>query len=685
MLFRHLSAALAGSLLVIGVVADHAVGTALKKRVVPRSHTVHERQPEHWADKWEKRDKVPADVLLPMRIGLKQLNLVEGHNKLSDISNPFSANYGKHMSAEEVIDFFAPEQSRVDLIVNWLTEAGIAADRVSLSANKQWVQFDATTSEMEDILYTDFYVYKHSQSGSAGIACDQYHIPAHVTEHVDYITPGIRLRQESGKAAKLRRRSTSQNSKRGTVAYHTDLIGIPESVKIAAHADDDTNPFNSSMCATYVSQVCIRNQYRIPKGSLAYPGNELGIFESLNDHVWTEDLDHYWAVLYQDIPQGTYPTEKLIDGAIGFAQSTSEIGIESALDFEAAMPLIYPQGAILFQTDDEYYELSQSSTIDYPGFWNTFYDAIDGSYCTYSAYNETGDCTDAACRDPSYPDPYGYSGQLMCGVYEPTNVISISYGGGESDFPAYYLERQCSEIMKLGLQGVTVVISSGDYGVGGFPSDGSTSGCQGTDGTIFFPQDDATCPYVLAVGSTEFDTPDTPSCKWKEIATTEFPSGGGFSNVFPTADYQVSAVQQYFATANLSFTGYSNFTNFSSVTSGVYNINGRGYPDVSAIGQDFVVAYDSDLYLVGGTSLSAPVWASIITRINEERLAVGKGTVGFINPTLYANPQVLNDITEGSNPNCGSTGFIATVGWDPVTGLGAPNYPKLLSLFMSLP
>lgn len=85
MLFRHLSAALAGSLLVIGVVADHAVGTALKKRVVPRSHTVHERQPEHWAEKWEKRDKVPADVLLPMRIGLKQLNLVEGHNKLSDM------------------------------------------------------------------------------------------------------------------------------------------------------------------------------------------------------------------------------------------------------------------------------------------------------------------------------------------------------------------------------------------------------------------------------------------------------------------------------------------------------------------------------------------------------------------------------------------------------------------------
>ncbi len=87
MLFHHLSAAFAAGLLVIGVVADHAVGGAMKmkKRMVPRSHVLHERQPEHWVGKWEKRDKVPADVLLPMRIGLKQFNLVAGHQKLLDM------------------------------------------------------------------------------------------------------------------------------------------------------------------------------------------------------------------------------------------------------------------------------------------------------------------------------------------------------------------------------------------------------------------------------------------------------------------------------------------------------------------------------------------------------------------------------------------------------------------------
>lgn len=65
-------------------------------------------------------------------------------------------------------------------------------------------------------------------------------------------------------------------------------------------------------------------------------------------------------------------------------------------------------------------------------------------------------------------------------------------------------------------------------------------------------------------------------------------------------------------------------------------IGGRGYPDVSAIGDWFIVAARGTFGRIGGTSLSAPVWAAVITRINEERIAAGKGTLGFINPTLVS-------------------------------------------------
>ena len=86
-----------------------------------------------------------------------------------------------------------------------------------------------------------------------------------------------------------------------------------------------------------------------------------------------------------------------------------------------------------------------------------------------------------------------------------------------------------------------------------------------------------------------------------------------------------------------------------------------------------------------GTSASTPVFATVIHRINNERMAAGKGPVGFINPVLYANPQVLNDVVEGRNVGCESDGFEAVSGWDPVTGLGTPNFERMRALFMELP
>jgi tripeptidyl-peptidase-1 len=90
---------------------------------------------------------------------------------------------------------------------------------------------------------------------------------------------------------------------------------------------------------------------------------------------------------------------------------------------------------------------------------------------------------------------------------------------------------------------------------------------------------------------------------------------------------------------------------------GIYNRNGRGYPDVSAIGDNVLIFNKGAPTLIGGTSAAAPVFAAILTRINEERLKAGKSTVGFVNPTLYANPGAFHDITTGSNPGCNTNGF----------------------------
>ncbi|KAH7017961.1 putative Tripeptidyl-peptidase sed1 [Microdochium trichocladiopsis] len=657
---------------------------AAAKPVVPTTHTLHERAGQHWGRDWRVKQRLPRNAKLPMRIGLQQSNEAVGRDRLEDISNPKSPNYGKHMTAEEVRQLFAPARETVETVVEWLTDSGIHIDRISQSYNKQWIQVDLSADEAESLLLTEYHLYEHSASGAHDIATRDYHVPRHIAQHIDYITPGVRLRADPKKTELAKRRS---NLHKRTIAMHKAEKLLPALPQL-----------NASTCATYITNDCLSTQYHIPPGNKASPGNELGIFETLNDHYSKKDLDEFFAALYPRVPQGTYPEERLVDGALGAVETpgdpTLEVGLESNLDFQSAWPIIWPQKTVLFQVDDQPVEIAEANPLPYLGFYNTFYDALDGSYCSYAAFGETGNCVRPECLDPSYPNPAegGYKGELMCGVYKPTNVISISYGGGEADVPASYWKRQCSEIMKLSLQGVTVVQSSGDSGVASYPGDfGLPTGCTGPAGTVFYPA--YMCPYVLSVGGTQLDsrsnsTTNKPGCKLYERAVTRFPSGGGFSDYFDVPDYQKDAVQTYFDTTPLPFVGYTTrdpAKNFTDVAPGVFKIGGRGYPDVASVGDRFVVRSNSTWNTIGGTSLSAPIWAGIITRINEERLAKGKSTVGFVHPTIYAHPEVFTDITEGSNPGCKSGGFPAAKGWDPVTGLGSPKYDQLLKVFMSLP
>ena len=70
--------------------------------------------------------------------------------------------------------------------------------------------------------------------------------------------------------------------------------------------------------------------------------------------------------------------------------------------------------------------------------------------------------------------------------------------------------------------------------------------------------------------------------------------------------------------------------------------------------------------------------------MNDARIAAGLPSLGFLNPWLYKKGfKGLNDIIGGNNPGCGTSGFTAVKGWDPVTGLGTPNFGLLKDLALS--
>lgn len=160
---------------------------------------------------------------------------------------------------------------------------------------------------------------------------------------------------------------------------------------------------------------------------------------------------------------------------------------------------------------------------------------------------------------------------------------------------------------------------------------------------------------------------------------------------------------------------YSQYTNFG----------GRGFPDISAhsLYPRYEVIYTGRKYGSGGTSAAAPVVAALVAMLNDARLRAGKPTLGFLNPFLYSTGYTaLNDITEGGSYGCtgidpqtggdvtqyggqvipgshwNATGksieapsffdrsdlTSSAVGWDPVTGLGTPDFQALKNLVLAM-
>ena len=187
----------------------------------------------------------------------------------------------------------------------------------------------------------------------------------------------------------------------------------------------------------------------------------------------------------------------------------------------------------------------------------------------------------------------------------------------------------------------------------------------------------ASSPWVTAVGATRFIGQRVGGV---EMATDQFGSGGGFSRMFDQTDaqWQAAATAAYLKKGGM-------LPKFPP--KGSFAPNGRGTPDVSALGEGYQVYVSGSVKSVGGTSASAPAFAGLISLINEARFSAGKQQMGFLNPFLYQHPEAFFDVVNGTNAIGRGTGpldygFAAAAGWDAATGLGTPHFDKLLAAAM---
>ena len=175
-----------------------------------------------------------------------------------------------------------------------------------------------------------------------------------------------------------------------------------------------------------------------------------------------------------------------------------------------------------------------------------------------------------------------------------------------------------------------------------------------------WPADNA---FIVSVGGTDLVTASAGGAWKSETAWVD--SGGGISpDSIPIPSWQ-------------QLSGVINSTNKGSTTL-------RNGPDVAANANfTFYVCADQTTCTAnefGGTSFATPMWAGYVALVNQQLANEGDPTIGFINPTIYAQNITSSYATDFHDITSGTSGsFSAEVGYDLVTGWGSPNGVGLIN------
>ncbi|GCE11894.1 S53 family peptidase [Tengunoibacter tsumagoiensis] len=230
------------------------------------------------------------------------------------------------------------------------------------------------------------------------------------------------------------------------------------------------------------------------------------------------------------------------------------------------------------------------------------------------------------------------------------NVVSISLGAAEGEMTTSDVKAIDSSLRQLSqVEHLAVFVASGDCGA-------FTSRRYG-DLSVSFPASD---PWSISVGGTilriDQNANRVSEGAWSEQAGSQcqnnWGSGGGNSKLYQRSNWQKAP-------------GVDNR----------YSQGRRQVPDVSAVAYGLAVYFQGQWGAVGGTSASAPIWATGLALVNQQ-LAQRSHKVSST-PDLFYKAATQNngkhpyyDVTQGDNLY-----YKATSGWDYATGLGTLNLP----------
>jgi subtilase family serine protease len=708
--FAALLIALAVSIPSFSATPDRITGALNSGQTVALPGSIHRRALPQY-------DQGPADpalrfgsvMLLTIPTASQQQALTQLLAEQQDRKSP---NYHKWLTPEQWADRFGLSPNDVQKITNWLTSQGFT--KIQVARGRNWFVFDGTAAQIQSAFGTE--IHRYNVKGEMHVANSTVpKIPAALQGVVTGIHGlddfHLKPRAIHGVRPKYYASALGETFLApGDIAtiydinplYNSSVDGTGQKLAIIGETDvylSDINDFRTGFGLTSIS--CTTNSDGVitacSDAHLSYvvadnltdpgePNTTQDLSESDLDLEWSGAVARGAQLVFVNAPATFSSSGGLVSGGVWDAWYW-------AVDNHLAPVISMSYGNCEFGFT---YSVEGSSD-------ETELQKANSEGITF--VNSSGDSGAAEC-DPNSTDPNGASATGGYAVSYPASSPEVTAAGGNS-----------ISISNLG--------SSAYWG--------TSNGTNGGSALTYVPEqawnDDYEFYQLCAADSgnaslTEFCETGDATSGWFSITSQQTAqedigissSGGGPSNCavqtddfqacgsgFPQPSWQTATISGQASarfTPDVSFLASPEFPGYVFCT----ELSQLGETETGSSCASGIPDAVSNESIIGGTSVSAPIFAGIVTLLNQSLSA--SGGLGNVNPMLYqlasnTSNQAFHQVTSGTNtayctsgtpgspqpssvdcPSTGVLGFNASTddssnGYNLVTGLGSVDASNL--------
>ena len=393
---------------------------------------------------WESLGPPPFNTTIDLHFALKPHHETALIDALYEVSTPgspkyvfsnasharcthfvplFRHRYGAHLSKAQVSQLVEPSPDTLELVNSWLEHHRVPTSSISITHGGGWLTVTGVlVSQANEMLGASYQVYRQSgMNGTMILRTVGYALPTVLHSHVNTVIPTTYF----GSTDALRR----------TPRRHVVGADTPSKRQLSSRKDDDDDNDDDDDDEIFPSML--RSLYRtaayVPA---ATDKNRLGVAGLVKNHPDKKDLKLFMEFCRKDAIDATFNVVEL-NGVVHNPRRPSD---------EANQNIQYSQ-AIAYPTPQTFYSIGGDISI-LPGSNLPAADDLDQVFLNYLLNEE------------SVPQ-----------------TISISYGNQEKNLPFAYADAICNLYARLGARGVTVLVPSGNEGVGPEPDDEDFEDC----------------------------------------------------------------------------------------------------------------------------------------------------------------------------------------------------------------